>query len=109
MSAQGLRTRRLEVRLTTDEVAWIESRASARGLSVTNYVRSSALRGGSLSTTTGRRALSTDVAQTIRLLTAIAAGMQHLVVLAQSNVTIPQGDVRASLARLTSVISGLAT
>ena len=73
-----MRTRRLEIRFTHDEANWIVSRARARGLSLTDYVRSAALRGSGTTLLACRRRLPIDTAIPLRQLTDVAAELRRL-------------------------------
>jgi uncharacterized protein (DUF1778 family) len=108
VSAKPARTRRLEIRFTHDEASWIISRARARGLSLTDYVRSAALRGSGTMLLAHRRRLPNDTAITIRQLTGVAAELRRLIALAEATRTIPQDEVRQCLAQVITAICELA-
>jgi uncharacterized protein (DUF1778 family) len=103
-----VRTRRLEIRFTQDEADWIVSRARARGLSLTDYVRSAALRGSGTALLACRRRLQIDPAIPIRQLTGVAAELRRLIALADTTRAIPQDEVRQCLAQVVTAIRGLA-
>jgi len=102
-----MRTRRLEVRLTRDEAAWIASKARTRGLNLTDYVRAAALRGSRLSSTARRRKLPVEAAISVRQLTDVAAELRRLIALAATR-PIPEDEARACLAQVAAAIRGLA-
>ena len=108
MSAKPVRTRRLEIRFTHDEANWIVSRARARGLSLTDYVRSAALRGSGTTLLACRRRLPIDTAIPIRQLTGVAAELRRLIALAEATRAIPQDEVRQCLAQVVTAIRELA-
>ena len=108
MSAKPVRTRRLEIRFTHDEANWIVSRAKARGLSLTDYVRSAALRGSGTTSLASRRRLPNDTAIPIRQLTDVAAELRRLIALAEATRPIPQDEVRQCLAQVVTAIRELA-
>jgi uncharacterized protein (DUF1778 family) len=108
VSAKRVRTRRLEIRLTPDEAAWIASKARARGLSLTDYVRSAALRGSGATLLARRRRLPIDTAIPIRQLTGVAAKLRRLIALAEATRAIPQDEVRECLAQVVTAIRELA-
>ena len=103
-----MRTRRLEIRFTHDEANWIVSRARARGLSLTDYVRSAALRGSGTTLLGRRRRLPIDTAIPIRQLTGVAAELRRLIALAEATRAIPQDEVRQCLAQVVTAIRDLA-
>jgi uncharacterized protein (DUF1778 family) len=106
--AGGLRRERLYVRLTAEEAARVASLADARGLTVSDFVRHVLLRGSAARRLTGRRALATDVAGTIRQLSAIAVELRRLLGIADATGTIPEAELRACLAQVQTAISGIA-
>lgn len=101
-----MRTHRLEIRLTHDEAAWIASKARARSLNLTDYVRAAALRGSGLASTARRCKLPMDAAASIRQLTGAAAELRRLIALAASR-PIPEDEVRACLAQVAAAIREL--
>ena len=103
-----MRTRRLEIRFTHDEANWIVSRAKVRGLSLTDYVRSAALRGSGTTLLGRRRRLPIDTAIPIRQLTGVAAELRRLIALADTTRGIPQDEVRQCLAQVVTAIRDLA-
>jgi hypothetical protein len=102
-----VRTRRLEIRFTHDEASWIVSKARARGLSLTDYVRSAALRGSGTTLLACRR-LPIYTAIPIRQLTGVAAELRRLIALAEATRAIPQDEVRQCLAQVVTAIRELA-
>jgi uncharacterized protein (DUF1778 family) len=108
VSAKPARTRRLEIRFTHDEAAWIASRARARGLSLTYYVRSAALRGSGTTLLAHRPRLPLDTATPIRQLTGVAAELRRLIALPEATRAIPQDEVRQCLAQVITAIRELA-
>jgi hypothetical protein len=108
VSAKPLRTRRLEIRFTDDEANWIVSRARARGLSLTDYVRSAALRGSGTTLLACRRRPPIDTAIPVRQLTGVAADLRRLIALAEAIRAIPQDEVRQCLAQVVIAIRELA-
>jgi hypothetical protein len=97
---RAVRSERLHVRLTTAEAAHVAHAARARGLSVSDYVRVVALRGGGFRALAGRRALATEASGTIRQLAAIAADLRRLIELVQVGATVRQDELDACLARM---------
>lgn len=108
VSAKPVRTRRLEIRFTLHEANWIVSRARARGSSLTDYVRSAALRGSGATSLAGRQRLPINTAIPIRQLTGVAAELRRLIALAEATRAIPQNEVRQCLAQVVTAIRGLA-
>jgi uncharacterized protein (DUF1778 family) len=102
------RNERLYVRLTAEEAEKVAFLADKRGLSVSDFVRKTVLRGAGLRTLTGRRSLPIEAAATIRQLSAIADELRRLLALAETNKTIPADEVRACLSRVQAAIAGVA-
>ena len=75
--APGTRTRRLYIRLTSDEAAWLESAAAIRGLTISDLVREAVLKRRSR---VGRRTLPPELADLVRRLTLIGLDLRQLVV-----------------------------
>jgi ABC-type xylose transport system permease subunit len=106
--AGALRTERLYVLLTAEEAARVASLADARGQTVSDFVRRVLLRGSAARRLTGRRALATDAAGTIRQLSAIAIELRRLLAIADTTGTIPEAELRACLAQVQAAINGVA-
>lgn len=108
MNADDRRNERLYVRLTAEEASRIAALADARGLTVSDFVRHVLLRGSAARRLTGRRAMSTDAAGTIRQLSAVAVELRRLLAVADASGTIPEAELRACLAQVQVAISGVA-
>lgn len=106
--AGGLRSERLYVRLTAEEAERVASLADARGLTVSDFVRHVLLRGSAARRLTGRRALATDAAGTIRQLSAVAIELRRLLAVVDATGTIPEAELRACLAQVQAAITGVA-
>lgn len=81
----GGRTERVYVRLTTAEAAALADRAAAAGLSVSDYVRTTALGADP----TRRRAMPADVAQVVRHLSAVGNNLNQLARACNQSGTAP--------------------
>jgi len=106
--AGALRTERLYVRLTAEEAARVAALADARGLTVSDFVRRVLLRGSAARRLTGRRAMATDAAGTIRQLSAITVELRRLLTIADETGTIPETELRVCLGQVQAAISGVA-
>lgn len=95
-----IRNERLYVRLTSEEAAHVVYLADARGLTVSDFVRQAVLRRTGSRSRVGRRALPTDAAGTIRQLSAIAADLRRLAMIAQANGTIQADELGVCLAQV---------
>lgn len=102
------RTKRLWIRLTSEEAAHLASVARARGLTRSAFVRKVVLRSSGLQSAVKRRPLQGEATGTIRQLSALAVNLHQLLVLTRTNGAIPQDEVRACLDELRAVISGFA-
>ncbi len=101
------RSERLYIRLTADEAEYVAGLADVRGLSVSDFVRKRVLRGsGCRSLIVRRRVLPTDVAGTIRELSAIACDLRHLVALAEANKAIAPDHLTICLAAVHAALDG---
>jgi hypothetical protein len=103
-SEPARRGERLYVRLTAEEAAHVAYLADARGLTVSDFVREAVLRRGGFRARTGRRALPTDAAGTIRQLSAIAADLRRLATIAQANGAIGDDELGTCLAQVRAAI-----
>jgi hypothetical protein len=102
---RGERSERLYIRLTADEVEHVAQLADRRGLKVSDYVRKAVLRGSGRRAVSGRRVLPTDVAGTIRELSAIACNLRRLVALHEADMTISRDQLQACVAAVHDAIS----
>jgi uncharacterized protein (DUF1778 family) len=102
---RAVRNERLYVRLTADEAAHVGDLANARGLTVSDFVRVAVLRRTGLRPLVGRRALPTDTAATIRLLSLVAADLRRIVEIAQANGAIRQDELDACLLQIRAAIA----
>lgn len=102
------RSRRLWIRLTSEEAKHLTSAARARGMTRSAFVRKLALRSSGLQSDVKRRPLQGEATGTIRQLSAIAINLHQLLALTRTNGAIPQDDVRACLDELRAVIGGFA-
>ncbi|MEO6835488.1 MAG: ribbon-helix-helix protein, CopG family [Candidatus Tumulicola sp.] len=103
---QAPRRERLRVRLTAEEAERVTDLAAARGLSVSDFVRSTVLRAGRRRIQ--RRALPAGNAELIRELNAIGTDLRRLITIAQTDGSIPHGELAACLARVVTAIGGSA-
>ncbi len=97
---RATRSERLYVRLTAQEAAHVAYLADARGLTVSDFVREAMLRRSGFRSRQGRRALPSDAASTIRQLSAIAADLRRLTMIAQANGTIQSDELGVCLAQV---------
>jgi hypothetical protein len=102
------RSERLYVRLTADEAEQVAYLANRRGVKISDYVRKVVLRGSRHRLTSGRRVLPSDSASTVRVLSAIAQDLRHLVVTAETNGTVCREQLEACLAAVYAAIGGFA-
>ena len=99
------RTERLYVRLTAEEAAHVADLAGARGLRLSDFVRTAVLRGMGGRPLFGRRAMPIDAADAVRQLGAIAADLSRLARVAQANGALHQDELNACLTRVRAVIA----
>jgi hypothetical protein len=100
---RGARDRLLRVRLTEQEAEQVASRAKARKLSLSDFVRRAVLRGTGARFSIGRRVLATEDAATIRQLTDIAAGIRSLIAIAQGNIN--ENELHSCLTEVSSTLA----
>jgi hypothetical protein len=105
---RATRTKRLWIRLTSEEAAHLASIARARRMSVSDFVRKAALRGSRLQPVIRRRPLPPEATGTIRQLSAITANLHQLLALARTTGVIPQDEIRACLDEVRVAIGGFA-
>jgi hypothetical protein len=99
------RSERLYVRLTAEEAAHVADLAGARGLRLSDFVRTAVLRGMRGRPRFGRRAMAIEAANSVRQLGAIAADLSRLARAAQANGALPQDELDACLTRVRAVIA----
>ena len=108
-AVQAARTKRLWIRLTSEEAAHVASIARARGMTRSAFVRKVALRSSGLQSSVKRRPLQGGEATgTIRQLSAIAANLHQLLAFARTNGTMPHDEIRACLDEVRATIGGFA-
>lgn len=104
--SRAKRSERLYIRLTIDEAEYVAGVADARGLSVSDYVRKTVLRGSGRRAGVMRRVLPTDAAGTIRELSAVARDLRQLVALSEANKTIDHDQLNACLIAVHAALDG---
>jgi hypothetical protein len=104
---RGTRDRLLRVRLTEQEAEQVASRAKARKLSLSDFVRRAVLRGTGARFSIGRRILAADDAATIRQLTDIAAGIRSLIAIALAQGNINENELQSCLTEVSSILARL--
>ena len=98
------RRERLRVRLTAEEAGRIEQLAAADGFTVSDFVRMTLLRTRGRESRVGRRSLASDRAEVVRELNAIGMHLQRLMEIAQTNETLPRGELEVCLAQVRAAI-----
>jgi len=99
------RSERLYVRLTAGEAAHVADLAGARGLRLSDFVRTAVLRGMGGRPRFGRRAMPIDRADAVRQLGVIAADLSRLARAAQANGALRQGELDACLRRVRAAMA----
>jgi hypothetical protein len=99
------RSERLYVRLTAEEAAHVADLAGARGLRLSDFVRTAVLRGMGGRPLFGRRAMPRETANAVRQLGAVAVDLNRLVEVAQADGAIRPDVLDACLTRVRAVIA----
>jgi hypothetical protein len=101
------RRERLYVRLTAEEAAHVADLAGARGLRLSDFVRTALLRGRGRGGRPlfGRRAMARETASAVRQLGAVAVDLSRLVQVAQADGAIRPDVLDACLIRVRAVIA----
>jgi hypothetical protein len=102
---RGTRDRLLRVRLTEQEAEQVASRAKARKLSLSDFVRRAVLRGTGARFSIGCRVLAAEDAATIRQLTDIAAGIRSLIAIALAQGNIDENKLQSCLTEVSSTLA----
>lgn len=100
------RSKRLWVRLTVEEAALVKSAAAARGLTAADFVRAAVLRGDRRRSRVSRRLLAADVACKVRELSRIAADVNQLLAIAESQGMIEPEELRTCLCEVRAAMTG---
>jgi hypothetical protein len=101
------RRERLRVRLTADEASVVADLAAARGLTVSDLVRRTLLRGHGSSVRVGRRSMQASSAEVIRELHAIGTELRRLSETGPPDETTSRVELAECLARVQAAIVGL--
>ena len=99
---RGTRDRLLRVRLTEQEAEQVASRAKARKLSLSDFVRRAVLRGTGARFSIGPHVLAAENAATVRQLTDIAAGIRSLIAIALAQGNIDENELQSCLTQVSS-------
>jgi hypothetical protein len=99
------RRERLYVRLTAEEAAHVADLAGARGLRLSDFVRTAVLRGMGGQPLFGRRTMPSETADAVRQLGVIAADLSRLARAAQANGALRQDELDVCLTRVRAAIA----
>ena len=100
----NMRTERLHVRLTADEAAHLSTAAGARGMHISDFVRTRLLRGSGRTRLFAHRMLARDTAEAVRQLSALVAELRHLAEVVQTNGLVASSRLDDCLARVYDAI-----
>jgi len=100
MRAYVARSERLYVRLTAEEALFIADAAAVRAMTVSDFVRHAALKGGGFSARGNRRVLAHDHAETVRSLNAIGVHLRKLADAMRTTGTVTAAQIDVCLAEM---------
>ena len=103
------RSKRLWVRLTAEELAYVKIAAAARGLTAADFIRAAILRRDRRRSRFSWHFLEADATCTIRELSRIATDVRQLLTIAEANGVLAQDELRSCVSEVHAAMAGFAS